>query len=57
MDPSGKQPGRGAYVCKDGNCSPAGLKKGRLEHALRTAIKDEEWAELNSSVETFTMNY
>lgn len=51
IDPTGKMPGRGGYVCADGKCTRAGLKKGRLEFTLRTAIPDGEWAELTSSIE------
>ena len=38
MDSSGKKAGRGAYLCPAGACWEAGLKSGRLEHALHTAI-------------------
>ena len=50
-DPTGKMAGRGAYVCRDGSCAPKGLNRGRLEYALRTKLKDEEWAGVVSSVE------
>ncbi len=44
VDPSGKEPGRGAYVCKDRGCLPEGLKRARLAHRLRTEVSDEAWA-------------
>ena len=50
-DPTGKLPGRGTYICSDGNCVQSGLRRGRVEYALRTKLKDEEWAELLLSVE------
>ena len=37
-DPTGKQPGRGAYVHQDPNCWTQALKKGRLERSLKTKI-------------------
>ncbi len=38
VDTSGKQAGRGAYLCPAPECWEAGLKGGRLEHALRTSL-------------------
>ena len=51
MDPTGKRPGRGAYVCKDGVCLSGGPKRGRFEYALRTKLKDMQWTELMASLE------
>ena len=45
-DPTGKMPGRGAYVCEDSACAASRISKGRLEHALRTKITDDDWAQL-----------
>ncbi len=44
VDDSGKMPGRGTYVCRDGECVRGSLSKGRLEFALRRALSDEDWA-------------
>jgi predicted RNA-binding protein YlxR (DUF448 family) len=49
-DPTGKTSGRGAYVCRDASCIQMGIKRGRLAHALRTSIKDEEWETLIEAV-------
>ena len=38
VDSSGKKAGRGAYLCPTPECWQMGLKGGRLEHALRTAL-------------------
>ena len=46
VDPSGKKSGRGAYLCRSSICWEKGLKKGRLERALRRNISDEEQARL-----------
>lgn len=52
VDPTGKRPGRGAYVCKDGNCLGRGLKRGRLEYALRTKLGDEDFKVILSTVQS-----
>jgi predicted RNA-binding protein YlxR (DUF448 family) len=41
VDRGGRQAGRGAYLCPVEDCWAAGLKEGRLEHALRTAISPD----------------
>jgi predicted RNA-binding protein YlxR (DUF448 family) len=38
VDPNGKKSGRGAYLCPTPECWEIGLKKGRLEYALRTTL-------------------
>ncbi len=38
VDSDGRKAGRGAYLCPAGDCWVVGLKEGRLEHSLRTAI-------------------
>lgn len=42
VDSTGKQPGRGVYVCANKECWDAALKRERLDKALRTAIPKEE---------------
>ena len=51
IDPSAKMQGRGTYVCKDGECASQGLRRGRLEYALRVELEDEQWIKLQTSVE------
>ena len=51
LDPSGKADGRGAYVCRGGECSPQGLIRGRVQHALRLEMDQGQWDELTSSIE------
>ena len=41
-DPTGKKPGRGAYVCARRSCWEAALGKSRLERALRTKLSPED---------------
>ena len=42
VDVSGKKSGRGAYLCPSPSCWQEGLKKNRLERALRTSITKEK---------------
>jgi len=37
-DPTGKRPGRGAYLCHNHDCWESAVRKSRLEHALRTKL-------------------
>ena len=46
VDPGGKKPGRGAYLCPVYECWELGIKKKRLEYALRTTLKAEDREEL-----------
>ena len=54
VDPSGKAPGRGAYVCRDGGCSGDELKKGRIDSTLRRSTTEQEWSALSSSIRAAT---
>ena len=38
LDPTGRAPGRGAYVCDDERCIAGAVGKGGLGRALRTPI-------------------
>ena len=42
VDPSGRKPGRGVYLCHREACWDGALKKNRLEHSLRVSISPEE---------------
>jgi hypothetical protein len=46
IDPTGKLPGRGAYVCNKEECRSAALDKGSLQRALEVPIPAELRAEL-----------
>ncbi len=41
LDPVGKKPGRGAYVCREGECLVRALKQRQLERQLQTDIGAE----------------
>ena len=51
MDPTGKMPGRGAYICRDESCNRLTLSRRRLAYALRTQISDENWTQLIVSID------
>jgi predicted RNA-binding protein YlxR (DUF448 family) len=38
VDPKGRKPGRGAYLCPNPECWTGALGKGRLEHALKIKV-------------------
>ena len=46
VDITGKKSGRGAYLCKAKDCWEAALKRGRLDHALKTKIPAQNRMEL-----------
>jgi predicted RNA-binding protein YlxR (DUF448 family) len=46
VDPSGKKAGRGAYLCPLSDCWEKGLKKDKLERALRGRVSAENQGEL-----------
>ena len=46
LDTSGRQNGRGAYLCRSVDCFDAAMKKRRLTYALGVTLTQEECAEL-----------
>lgn len=46
LDPSGKKNGRGAYICKDGDCIDEAFKKRKLEKVFKTEISDDLYEEI-----------
>jgi predicted RNA-binding protein YlxR (DUF448 family) len=51
VDPTGKAPGRGAYLHDQKSCWKNGLK-GALAHALKTELTDEDRTRLHDFMET-----
>ncbi|MFC1987881.1 RNase P modulator RnpM [Chloroflexota bacterium] len=41
VDTVGKKAGRGAYLCRAGECWESAIKGGRLEHSLRTTLTQD----------------
>jgi hypothetical protein len=54
VDSSGKRSGRGAYLCYNSSCWEAGLKKGRLERALRVKVNPENHSQLIELAKKFS---
>ena len=42
VDSTGKKAGRGAYLCAKEECWSQGLRKGRLDHALRSPLREQD---------------
>jgi predicted RNA-binding protein YlxR (DUF448 family) len=52
IDPSGKQSGRGAYVCAEKSCWEVALKRHSLERALKVSLDEATQARLHSFAQT-----
>jgi hypothetical protein len=53
VDPTGRVPGRGAYLCRRQACWEQALRRpGRLEQALRWTISPEERERLAQAIQT-----
>ena len=51
LDFRGKASGRGAYVCKNGECLKKAVRSKALERAFSAAIPDEVYARLSEEME------
>jgi predicted RNA-binding protein YlxR (DUF448 family) len=52
LDPTGKKPGRGTYLCARMSCWDLALKKGRLEHEFGVTLLPEDRAALEAYRDT-----
>ncbi|MCI9155882.1 MAG: YlxR family protein [Lawsonibacter sp.] len=50
LDFKGKLPGRGAYVCPNGECLKRARKSRALERAFSAPLPPEVWEELESQM-------
>jgi predicted RNA-binding protein YlxR (DUF448 family) len=50
-DPSGRAPGRGAYVHANRACAAAAVARGTLARSLRVGVRAEEAARLHDEIE------
>ena len=55
VDLGGKLNGRGAYLCMECRCVPESLRRGRLEHSLKTRIGEDVWNGLLNSIAVATV--
>ncbi len=51
LDPVGKKPGRGAYVCPDPACLNRAIRQKQLERQLDTALGSEVAESLRATLE------
>ena len=49
-DPTGKLPGRGAYLCKDEKCIKIELKAHRISKGLKASMSEEELTALAEEI-------
>ena len=47
VDPSGKSPGRGSYLCSSEQCWQNGVGRGALERGLRASLSLQERTQLS----------
>lgn len=52
MDPVGKKPGRGAYVCRNAACLQRAIKQRQLERQLEVQLTDEVAAQLQQELDS-----
>lgn len=50
IDPIGKKPGRGAYVCRDVKCLQRALKQKQLDRQLETPIGEDVAQQLEQTL-------
>ncbi len=50
VDPTGKLPGRGAYLCKDEKCIKTELKAHRLSKGLKAGNNDTELSKIAEEI-------
>ena len=51
LDPTGRAPGRGAYVCRSEECLKKALKGSRPSRALRVNVPEALLEELRQAVQ------
>ena len=51
IDKTGKQEGRGAYICNNAECLKKAIKSKRLEKVLETKISDDIYNELKNIID------
>jgi predicted RNA-binding protein YlxR (DUF448 family) len=51
VDPTGKAPGRGAYLHRDPECLRLALRRGAIAYALRARLSPEEAGNLTNALE------
>ncbi len=52
MDPVGKKPGRGAYVCHNAACLQRAIKQRQLERQLEVQLTEEVASQLRQELDS-----
>jgi uncharacterized protein len=52
VDPTGKKPGRGAYLCEQQSCWESAIKKERINAAFKIRIRADDVAQLRAYAAT-----
>lgn len=52
IDRTGRMPGRGAYLCYRETCVIGAFKKKSLQRALRQALNESIWIEIDQAVKS-----
>ena len=50
LDPTGRLPGRGAYLCREIACLGAAIKGNQVEHILKIKLSPEDRESLKNSL-------
>lgn len=51
VDESGKEPGRGAYICYNMDCFERAKKSKKLERTLEIKINDDTYEQIKNAIE------
>ena len=51
LDPTGKKPGRGAYVCREGECLAKAIRQKQLERQLNAGMSEAVSEALKAELE------
>ena len=52
VDESGKEPGRGAYICYNMDCFEMAKKSKKLERTLEIEINDDTYEQIKNAIES-----
>jgi predicted RNA-binding protein YlxR (DUF448 family) len=50
-DPTGRAPGRGAYLHRDAECVQLARRRRALERSLKTQVPQHLWSDLSAAAE------
>ena len=54
LDPVGKKPGRGAYVCRNAQCLTRAIRQKQLERQLEAPLGEETAAALQAELDALS---